>query len=66
MKPAQSFLVMLTFIPGRRKGGVHVKVFMTAKGERLGHSSVTSESTYNCRQDWWTQTRGWRGNQGHR
>lgn len=42
LKPAQSVLVMLTFIPGRRKGGVHVRIFMTAKGERLGHSSVTS------------------------
>lgn len=66
MKPAPSFLVMLTFIPGRRKGGVHVRIFTTAKGERLGHSSVTSESTYSCRRDWWTQTRGWRENQGHR
>lgn len=56
MKPAQSFLVMLTFIPGRRKGGVGVRIFMTAKGERLGHSSVTSESIYSCRWAWWTQT----------
>lgn len=32
--------MMLTFILGSRKGAVHIKIFITAIGERLGHSDV--------------------------
>lgn len=45
LKPAQSFLVMLTFIPGTEKGGVcSCPDIHDSRGERLGHSSVTSRS----------------------